>query len=559
MHRALFIAAAAFVACTDADLVARRGGTGTTASTPVPDRTIPNGAWFVDVTDRAGITRRRTLPQYVSAADRFAGGVCVFDADSDGSLDLFFPGSSAPRAEPSHLYMSRGRLRYADETAARGLGDVGRGVGCLAFDADGDGDHDLLVTGQGGVRLFRNDGGRFVDVSSRLGAPIASDVFATSAVAFDADGDGDLDLAIGSFGGYRPPPEGTHCFGGPCEATITHYRYTGAVLLLQRADGTFEDATDRTIGRRDEPALALLATDLDGDGRIDLFVGNDLVSFRDRYFRRLDDGSYRDDAEALGVAFATKTKSGISTMSAFDGDVDNDGHLDLVESSNDVEPNPLFRCSGAPITCVDVADALELFRTSMNYRWGQALVDFDHDGVVELFEAAGHWDAVLQTDGLSPDFETYARPQLWHRGSVSVPFALVEPAHGLETRTGGRGLIAADLDEDGDLDVVIASAIGAPVVLENVREGKGNAVKLTLRASSPNPFAVGARVRVRANGRTTPFIVHAGLGYMSSGDPRVHLGVGVASTIAVDIDWPSGKTTRDLVLAAPGSHTITEP
>jgi len=554
MRRWPFIVALSLVACVDAELLPRRNDAGAAAVLPVPDRTIPDGAWFVDVTAAAGITHRRTLPQYVTAAERFAGGVCVFDADGDGRLDLFFPGSNAPRATAPHLYLARGRLAYVDETASRGLADVGRALGCLAFDVDGDRDLDLLVTGEGSVRLFRNDAGHFVDVSTRLGRPFAEDVFATSAVAFDADGDGDLDLAIGSFGRYAAPPAGTHCFG-PCEATITNYRYTGAVVLLQRADGTFEDATERTIGRHEEPVLALLATDLDEDGRIDLFVGNDLASFRDRYFQRQEDGSYRDIAAALGVAFA-KSTSGISTMSAFDGDVDNDGHLDLVESSNDAEPNALFRCTGTPIGCTDIADRLELFHTKPNFRWGQALVDFDHDGVLELLESVGHYDAVLQTDGLSPDYETYARPQLWHRTSVDAPFALSEP---LDRRIGARGLIAADLDDDGDLDVVIASAIGDPLILENVRAGKGNSVVLALRASAPNPYAVGARVRVRANGRTTPFIVHAGAGYLSSGDPRLHVGVGSASSISVDVDWPSGKKTRELVLPALGTHTIEEP
>lgn len=557
MRRALF-ALAVLTACTDVELSLRGRDAGEAEANVAPDRTIPNGAWFLDATTDAGLLHRRTLAQYATAADRFAGGVCVFDADGDGVLDLFFPGSSAPRAEPPHLYVGRGPFRFVDETAARGLSEVGRALGCLAFDVDGDRDLDLLVTGAGSVRLFRNDAGVFADISSRLGRTIADDVFATSAVAFDADGDGDLDLAIGSFGRYAAPPAGTHCFG-PCEATITNYRYSGAVLLLQRDDGTFEDATDRTLGRRPEPVLALLATDLDADGRIDLFVGNDLASYRDRYFVRRDDGSFRDVAEELGVAFATKSRSGISTMSAFDADVDNDGHLDLVESSNDAEPNPLFRCLGTPRRCSDVADELELFRASSNFRWGQALVDLDHDGVLELFEAVGHYDAVLQTDGLSPDYETYARPHLFHRAGVDRPFVLVAPTHGLDRRTGGRGLVAADLDEDGDLDVVIASALGPPLLLENVQTGKGNAVKLALRARPPNTHAIGAHVRVLANERTIPLIVHAGSGYLSSGDPRLHVGLGPATSIVVEVDWPSGNKTRGLVLAANRTHVIEEP
>lgn len=525
------------------------------ASTDEVAPPAPSDAWFRDVALAAGVIHKRGVAEYVSAPQRFGGGVCVLDADGDGRLDLFFPGFSGPRASGPHLYLSRGRLRYVDETEARGLSDVGHALGCLAFDVDGDGDLDLLTTTVGGPRLFRNDSGRFVDVSDRLGKPMADDVFATSAIAFDADDDGDLDLMVGAFGRYVTPPAGTECYG-PCEASILRYDYGGTVLLLQRDDGTFEDATAR-IGRVKEPTLVLLATDLDADGKLDVFVGNDLSAVRDRYLRRRADGRFEDIAGPLGVAVATKSGSGISTMSAFDADVDGDGRLDLVESSNDVEPNPLFRCAGD--TCTDIAEELELFRTPLNFRWGQALVDFDHDGVVELFEAVGHWEIENYGGGIDRAWDTLARPLLWRRTSHTAPFAIAPAKYGLDIPTGGRGVIAADLDDDGDLDVVVAPALGRPLVLENVRLGKGRAFHLALRGSGKNRYAVGAHVRVHAGARTIPFLAHAGVGYMSSGDPRIHVGVGDATTVTVDVDWPSGKKTVGASLPASGTQTLTEP
>lgn len=499
------------------------------------------GAWFRDVAEDAGVSFERTVAEYRTAAQRFAGGTCLLDVDGDGRLDLFFP--TGP-----HLYVARGPLRYEDEALSRGV--AWAGGGCLAFDVEGDGDLDLLITGQDTLRLLRNDAGRFVDVTARLGTTLAPGVFATSAVAFDADGDGDLDLAVGTFGRFVAPPEGTAC-AGPCEADITRHEYTGTRLLLQRDDGTFVEQAGAFFGRA-EPTLVLLATDLDDDGRIDLFVGNDMARFPDRYLRRVGAG-WEDAAEALGVAFVPKSKSGISSMSAFDADVDGDGRLDLVESSNDVEPDALFRCAPGS-SCTDVADDLELYRTPKTFRWGQALVDFDHDGVLELFEGVGHFQYVAP-GGLVPEMPTLDRPLLWHRDDRSRPFGM----SAVGGKTAARGVVAADFDDDGDLDVVVGTALGRPLLLENVREKRGGSVRLRLVAHGKNPFAIGAKVRVQVGDRTVPFVVHAGSGYLSSGDSRLHVGVGAAKTVSVDVDWPSGRRTVSLVLPAAGTQTIVEP
>lgn len=528
---------------------------GEAARPETPPLVVP-GAWFREIGERAGLLHRRSTTEYGSAPQRFAGGVCLLDVNADGRLDLFFPGEQGDRKAGPHLYVASDVLRWEDETVARGLSDVGKGGGCLAFDLEGDGDLDLLVTGQDTLRLFRNDAGRFVDVSTRLGSPLPVGTFATSAVAFDADGDGDLDLAVGSFGRYLPPPADVVC-AEACDAQITRYQPTGTMLLLQRDDGSFVDQPGRVF-HADDPTLVLLATDLDDDGRIDLFVGNDLAARRDRYLRRTDAG-WEDIAEALGVAYVARSKSGISSMSAFDADFDGDGQLDLAQSSNDVEPDALFRCSkgASGVSCADIGESLELFRTPDTFRWGQALIDLDHDGVLELVEGAGHWN--LGTGGLSPTHPTLDRPLLWRRDRLGAPLALVEGELGFDEKTAARGLIAADLDDDGDLDVIVATALGRPLLLQNVREKRGGAMQLRLVARGKNPFAVGAKVRVHVGSRVVPFIVHAGIGYASSGDPRLHVGVGAESIVRVDVDWPSGARTVGLELPAHGTQLVHEP
>jgi hypothetical protein len=504
------------------------------------------GAWFRDVTKSAGITVERRLAQYATLPDRFSGGVCTLDVDGDGKLDLFFPDDDGPRSAHPRLYRQTSSWKFADETAERGLARSGPMRGCLAFDLEVDGDPDLVLTGLGAARLLRNDGGRFVE------APLGGfdpEVFYTSSVAFDADGDGDLDLAIGAFGRYVAPEHPEDCVG-PCKAMVANHRYGGTRLLLQEADHSFVDAT-ALLGLRDEPALVLLATDLDDDGKIDLFVGNDLSMFVDRYLVRRDDGLFDDRAATLGVAFS-KSRSGVSSMSTFDADLDGDGHLDLLESSDDSEGDPLFRCvPGATPVCADVSESIDLDLGPRTFRWGQAMVDFDHDGVLEVFEAVGHYD--VRPD----DAPAAAPPLLWHRSDLQSKLGLVES--GATRAVGGRGTSVVDVDGDGDLDVVVGAALGAPMLLENVASKRGNALVIALSSKGPNAAGIGAHIRVHAGPRVFPFVVHAGSSFLSSSEPSVHVGVGAETSVTVDVDWPSGKKTIGLALPASGRHTIEEP
>lgn len=493
--------------------------------------------WLHDITVASGMIHKRAEADYAAMQGRFAGGVCALDANGDGRLDLLFPGSRARGGTGTHLYLGVGPLRFKEDGGASGLADTGDSGGCVAADFDGDGATDVVVTGLGGARLFRNAGGKFVDESARLPKVFPADLVATSAVAFDADGDGDLDLAIAGYGRYRPPASTKDCLG-PCEVDVDQYDYGATTLLLQQPDRTFVDASDR-LGKLAEPGLVLLATDLDEDGRIDLFVGNDFASVPDRYFKGDGKGGFVESAASLGVAFAA-SRSGISSMSAFDGDLDGDGHLDLVQSSEDGDRSAVYRCTGGSAPCAEVGEALELFAGMGNYRWGQALVDLDHDGAPELLEAVGH---IAHTKDLGIPFQTMDRPQLWHRGGVEGPFVLQPFVDGLRFVTAGRGLLALDLDDDGDLDVVVGTALGTPLVMENVAPKQGHWLQLSLAADAPNRAAIGARVVVRTGARSFARMVHAGSGFMSSDDALLHFGVGAATSVDVEIHWPDGAVS----------------
>ncbi len=465
-----------------------------------------------------------------------AGGVCLLDANGDGRTDLFFPGATMAGGSGSHLYVQTGKLTFADQSLDRGLADTGIASGCVAADLDGDGDDDVLVTGFDGARLFLNQGGKFTNASTRLGTPFRDKVVTTAAVAFDADRDGDLDLAIASYGVFKG--EAMDC-NGPCASDILQYDYGSTVLLLQRPDGTFEDASDR-LGRLKEPGLVATATDLDGDGIVDLFVGNDVASFPDRYYKGDGKGSFTEIGAALGVAFNSRL-SGVFSMSATDGDVDGDGQLDLTQSSWDEEASSIYRCSGGK--CSDISEQLELFRTPRNFRWGQLLSDLDDDGLPELFESMGHYQIASDSPGGGARFPTEDACLLWYRTDAKAP--LKRQLEGLEGKTAGRGVVAADLDGDGDLDILVGSAVGPALLFENIREGKGHALNVRLRGKGKNPRAIGAQIVAIAGARRFPAIVHAGGSFVSSDGGTVHFGLGAAAHVdALEITWPSGNKSR---------------
>jgi len=528
-------------------ILASTACSGSKEDAPVDAGPSVDTPWFREIGAAAGITHARPEVEYARLEGRMGGGVCALDVNGDGLLDLFFPGITADGGGGSKLYVATAPLAFADRAKELGVADTGSSSGCVAVDLDGDGDSDLITTGLGGARFHRNDGGKFAQQTLFA---FAGDLVTTAAVAFDADGDGDLDLAITAYGRFDPTD--TSACMGPCASDIRHYDYGSTTLLFQQPDGTFVDESAR-LGRETEPGLVALATDLDEDGKLDLFVGNDIASFPDRYYKGDGKGSFTEVAKAMGVAFNAQL-SGVYSMAAVDGDIDGDGHLDLTQSSWDEEPSAIFRCANG--TCADLGERYEMFRTPRNFRWGQAIADFDDDGITELFESMGHYQ--ISSDAEGSRFPVNDVSLLWSHRDASAPFVRAKAIDGLSVKVAGRGVIAVDLDDDGDLDVVVGSAIGRPLILENIREGRGHALNLRLNGKGKNRQGIGARITVRAGGRTFPAIVHAGSSFHSSDDARVHVGLGSSTTADVEVRWPSGAITKRDGVAADKPLVIDE-
>jgi hypothetical protein len=470
--------------------------------------------------------------------ETMAGGVVMFDYDGDGDEDLFFvdgaalPGYSgeAPR---SRLYRNDGG-RFVDATARAGIAVRTYGTGGAAADVDGDADLDLLVTGFVAEELWLNQGdGTFVNGTAGSGV---SDPLWTAGAAFaDVEGDGDLDLFLANYVDFRLD---NHRFCGDAELGRQGYCspevYQGEPdrLLVNRGDGSFEDRTAAAgLVRTDAGAgLGVLFSDLDDDGHVDLYVANDLDP--NNLYRNRGDGTFEDVSILSGTAYGDRGRPEAG-MGVDSGDVDGDGRLDLVVTNFEWETNALYRNSGG-LVFVDRRWPSGLAGPSLPMlAFGVALVDLDRDGDLDLTAANGHiLDNAAEFDSRS------------HFGQRNQVFENVGGGRFEERKEAGlgaelpsRGLAAGDLDGDLDLDLVIVNSNERAEVYENVSpQGAG----LALAFSGPG-HGVGARVAATVPGLPRQVReVRAGGSYLSQSSLAVTLASGTASHVDVEVRFPRG-------------------
>jgi hypothetical protein len=466
-------------------------------------------------------------------------GVCFIDYDGDGRQDLYFVTSVGP----NRLYRNLGGLRFEDVTEVAGVGDESYGMGAIAGDMDGDGDADLFVTNFGPNRLLRNDGGRFTDVSESAG--VADPGFGAGAAFFDANHDGWLDLYVANYVEQavpdtamcmsRNPPMRLYC--PPRDYPPAQDRF-----YFNRGDGTFEDATDRAgiagfVGR----GLGVTVADIDRDGWSDVYVANDLNG--NFLFRNLGDGRF----EEIGVITGTSHSEGgmeQGGMGVAAEDYDNDGWMDLFVSNYLNETNSLYHNEGDGFFFDETASS-GVGSSSLPYvGWGTQFLDFDLDGLRDLFVTNGHTES--DTKLVDPT-STWEQPDFLFRnlGGGRFEDVTAETVPGLrQTTRAGRGAAFGDLDDDGDPEIVVNNQNGPPWLLENRTAGI-HWIGFRTKGVESNRDGVGARVVVYAADLAFASEVRAGGSYLSGNDPRVLVGLGSRTAIdSVVVRWPSGAVDR---------------
>jgi len=515
----------------------------TSAQTTKPNVTfeeVPASKSGITWVHNNGHSNDRYLPETVGA------GCAFFDYDNDGWMDVYLVNSG-----PSDFFTPNAPLRnalyhnnhdgtFTNVTDKAGVAGGTFGMGVAAGDYDGDGCMDLYVTSYGRNILYHNNGnGTFTDVTDKAG--VAAPGWSTCAVWFDYDNDGKLDLFVSSFVVYEKSLN-ILCTD---EGMSRHY-YCVPRLFKPRAshlfhndgNGKFTDVSKES-GIADSPgkSFGAVATDVNNDGLMDLFVANDTMP--NFLFINKGGGKFEEAGLAAGVAYsdAGKPRSGMGVDAA---DYDGDGWQDLFVANIDREFFSLYHNQKELIFTDEPGEIGTA--TQMLSGWGLRFFDYDNDGDPDLFLVNGHPDDFIE---MRTNRVKYKEPLLMFENTGRA-FKNVSAQSGaaFNQEFSGRGMATGDFDNDGDLDVLISNNGEAPLLLRNEGGNKNNWLGLQLVATKSNPAAVGAVITWLTGGVKRSRLKTAG-GNLSSHDPREILGLGAAKKIDyVEIRWPSGKMDK---------------
>jgi enediyne biosynthesis protein E4 len=532
-----------------------------TAQTSAP--TSP-GFRFTDVTSQAGIHFQhnsgaiggKLLPETL-------GSGCAFlDYDRDGWQDiLLINGADWPGHKKNHstlrLYRNNGNGTFTDVTVRAGLDIEMYGMGVAVGDYNNDGFPDILITCVGQNRLFRNTGkGTFVDVTSTSGLG-KREGFSTSALWFDYDRDGLLDLFVCNYVKWSPEHDVFCSLDGKHKSYCTPEAYRGETCWLfhNRGDGTFEDVTAASgIFDSSSKSLGVALFDDNHDGWPDLLVANDTQP--NKLYRNQRNGTFKDAAVEAGLAFSSEGKARAG-MGVDVADFGNSGRPGVAITNFDNEMIGLYRMSGksfediAPQSGVGIAS-----RNSLGF--GCSFLDVNLDGWLDFAVANGHIDETVRN--IRGNVGYAQPPQLFlNNGKGSFHDVAAEVGGGFEQPKVGRGLAYADFDRDGDLDLLLTTNNGPAYLYRNDQLSGNRSIRFRLVGTKSNRDGIGASLRVFAGGITQSRIVKGGSSYLSQSELPVTFGLEKRDRIErVVIDWPSGRTEEYKNLPAGRCYECTE-
>jgi hypothetical protein len=490
-------------------------------------------------------------------------GVAMLDYDGDGCLDLYFattrnlPLDAPTTSQGNKLYRGRGDGTFEDVTERAGVGYRGFSHGVAVGDVDNNGFPDLYLANYGPNVLYLNNGDGTFRFARDFGAECRS--WSTSAAFLDYDNDGWLDLYVSCYGHWAfdephqfcgDQAKGFRIFCPPSMIPPDHH-----FLFRNRGNGTFEETTERAgVLRRDGRGMGVVAADVNRDGRIDLYVANDACPHF--LFLNRGDGTFEDVTDFSGAA-VTESGHYQGGMGVDVEDLDGDGFPELFVTNFEGEYNTIHQTTDGR-NFDDVSASAGIVRDSIpDVGWGCSLADFDNDGWPDMLVVNGHVDdnlARLGRDGV------YAqRPKLW-RNRGGCRFRLVpDPGPFFAVGHPSRGAAFGDLDNDGDIDVVINRMDSRPAVLLN-ESRPAHWIRLELVGTRSNRSAIGAAVEVHVGGRVLHRQVKGGGSFASANDPRLLIGVGQAEQVErVEIRWPSGRKTTLTDTSLGRSHRVVEP
>ena len=519
-----------------------------------------------DVTKETGITFTHTDggggELYVM--EPMTGGLALFDYDRDGDVDIYFingaplKGTTVDTPPKNALYRNDGNFKFTDVTERSGAGDTEYALGVAAADYDNDGDLDIYVNNFGPNVLLRNNGdGTFTDVTARAGLANGHKVGASTSF-LDMDKDGDLDLYVTNYVEFSydkhvtTTENGYRIYLGP-----PYFGPTRDNLYRNNGDGTFTDVSEESgISGHLGTGMGMVCADYDNDGDTDIFVAND-ISAGNFLFKNDGTGKFEEIGLMAGAAYDLQGDEQ-GSMGVDCADYNNDGWLDFYQTSYNKQMAVFYRnINGAMFEDVSMVTGAGT-GTYAPVTWGIGSVDFDNDGDRDIFVACGHLqDAIEFYDST----ETYFQENvlLMNTGDGKFTDVSKQSGDGMRVKLSSRGAAFDDLDNDGDVDVVILNSRREPTILRNDSESSNHWLQVRLQGVKTNRDGVGARVKVVAGDLTQIDEVHSGRGYQSHYGMRLHFGLGKRNLVdRIEVRWIGGGTDVLENIAADKLVTIVE-